>query len=140
MTDGHRNLYRVLAVAILVAGVVAEAARLVMPWIGFRSEASRGVSCFLMALWSVAALVVIGRGRLRSLANAAWAIAWTAALAMFVHGAVTRVGGSVIGLLYLPAAIALGFLLKRSFIGSRASLFTIHDEPEHAGAAAGLRS
>lgn len=126
--------------AILGAGVVAEVMRLRMPWPGFNPQASRVVSMLLIALWVCAAIVVIARGRLRSLSNAAWAIAMSAALAMFVHGAVTRVGGSWIGLSYLLAAVVLGVLLKRSFIGRRPPLLSGTQEPEHPGAASGAQS
>lgn len=138
MTDRkEQNLYRVPAVAILGGGVVAEALRLARPWPGFSPDASRTVSVFLIALWVCAAFAIFGRERVRPLANTAWAITTAAACGMFVHGAVTRVGGSWIGLCYLPAALLLGFFLKRTFVGKWPPLVerrepiehTAHDEP-----------
>lgn len=133
MTDPHRNRYRLPAVAILVAGVAAEALRLNLTWPGFNPSASRFVSVLLIVLWATAAVVLLARSRLRSLASSAWAIAMAAALAMFVHGPVTRVGGSWIGLGYLPAALVLGFFLKRTFIGRRSPFILGYGEPEHPG-------
>jgi hypothetical protein len=112
----HRNRYAATAVAILAAGVLAEAARLVEPWPGFSSTASRVVSVCLMALWATTAVVVI-RNRQRRATKGAWAIAVAASLAMFIHAAVTRVGGGWIGLGYMAAAVVLAFALKRSFLG-----------------------
>ncbi len=103
--------------AILAAGVLAETARLVEPWPGFSATASRAVSAFLITLWSTAAIAVVRRNRPGPEPRAAWALAMAAALAMFIHGAVTRVGGGWIGLTYVVAAVALAFVLKRSFVG-----------------------
>lgn len=137
MTDEKRNRYRIPAVAILGAGIVAEAQRLAVPWPGFNPDASRFVSVLLIALWASAAFVLIARGRMTFLANAAWAITTAAGSAMFVHGSVTRVGGSWIGLCYLPAALLLGFFLKRTFLGRGSPLLIGIEQP---AAPAGARS
>jgi hypothetical protein len=118
----HENGYTVAAVAILGAGTLAEGARLIEPWPGFTSTASRVISVFLMALWLATAVAVLGRNRAQlmakqAMAKQAWAFAIFAPLAMFIHAAVTRVGGSSIGLTYMAAAVVLAFLLKRSFVG-----------------------
>lgn len=128
----NRNLYRISSAALFVAGIAAEAARLVKPWAGFSPDASRVVSVFLIALWVSAAIAVGAYGRWRAVANVAWAIATAGALGMFVHGAVTRVGGAWIGLCYLPAAIVLGVVLKRFFVGD-AFLINVSREPRHPG-------
>jgi hypothetical protein len=137
VADKNRKKYRRAAVAILVAGVLAEGARLIAPWPGFSPGASRVVSTFLIVLWATAAIAVVARGRRRSMASVAWAIALSAPLSMLVHAAVTRVGGSWLGLPYMAAAAVLGLLLKRSFVGSRSPIIDVDSAPALPGASTG---
>ncbi len=102
------------AMAILGAGVLAEGARLLAPWPGFVPPASRVVSGFLIVIWALGAVALLLRKRQR-FSSLAWATAYAAPVSMLAHGAVTRVGGSPLGLLYIAAALVVAFLLKRTF-------------------------
>jgi hypothetical protein len=103
------------ALIILGAGVLAEGARLLTPWPGFSVEASRSVSSLLIVFWTAGAVALLLRRRRGFLARVAWWYAFAAPASMLMHGTVTRVGGSQLGLLYLVAAAVLGFALKRTF-------------------------
>jgi hypothetical protein len=114
MASRH-DRYAIAAVALLGIAVVIETFRLVAPghtWPGFAPMLSRAASAGLIALWTATAVSLVFRRRHRVFASLAWTLAYTTPLFMVAHAAITRVGGSFLGLLYVPVAVAVGFALK----------------------------
>jgi hypothetical protein len=115
----RRTGYLIATWVLLCAGVVAEAGRLVTPWPGFSPLASRTVSSLLIVLWATTALLLPLRGRPGAAGSGARLLAIAAPFAMLAHASVTRVGGSMIGLLYAAGAIVLTLLLGNLFARER---------------------
>jgi hypothetical protein len=115
----RRHGYSWAAIAILVAGVAAEAVRLVAPWPGFVPAASETVSVALMLMWASTAITLPLRNRSPRLATLSRLLAVAAAFAMLAHAAVTRVGGSYVGLGYFVGAGLLAFLFVKIFSRER---------------------
>lgn len=115
----RRAGYVTATLALLGAGVVAEAARLVTPWPGFAPVASHTVSVLLIVLWATTALLLPLRNRPGVTGSSARILAIAAPFAMLAHAGVTRVGGSMIGLAYAAGAIVLTLLLANLFASER---------------------
>lgn len=129
MANRH-DRYAFGALLALALGVLFEGFRLLVPghtWPGFAPALSRVASASLMLLWAATGTALLLRFRHRFFASVAFTLAVLAPLFMVTHAAITRVGGSPLGLLYLPLAAALGFALKRTFDrGARLRLPTEH--------------
>lgn len=119
----RRRGYLIVTQALLAAGVLAEAGRLVTPWPGFAPLASRIVSVLLIVLWASAAVFLPMRQRQGTLGTLARLLAIAAPFAMLAHASVTRVGGNLIGLVYAGGAALMTVLL--------ANLFAREREPAH---------
>lgn len=120
MTEGNRQAaYVIPTLALLGAGVVAEAVRLVSPWPGFAQAASRTVSALLILLWASTAVMLPLRQRPGAAGSVARILAIAAPFAMLAHASVTRVGGSLIGLLYAGGATLMTVLLAKLFARER---------------------
>jgi hypothetical protein len=120
MNERNRRAgYVIATLAVLCAGVLAEAGRLVTPWPGFAPLASRTVSILLIVLWATSALLLPLRNRPGKAGSSARILAIAAPFAMLAHAGVTRVGGSMIGLAYAGGAIVLTLLLGNLFAGER---------------------
>jgi len=116
MASRHAR-YAGAAVAVLAVGVFIEGFRALVPgqtWPGYAPMLSRALSASLIALWAVTAVSAVLRRHHRIFASAAWTLAVLTPVLMVAHAAITRVGGSWLGLLYVPLAAALGFALKRT--------------------------
>ena len=107
--------YAYAAAILLGVGALHEAFRLVpgQTWPGFAPGVSRAASLGLILLWTATAVAILLRYRHRVFASAAFTLSVLSPLFMVSHGAITRVGGSLVGLLYLPLAALLGLALKR---------------------------
>lgn len=127
MVSRHDS-YASLAVVLLAIGVAAEAFRLLVPggtWPGYSPLLSRAVSATFIGAWSVHAVALLARRRHRVFASSAWVLSVLSPFFMVAHAAITRIGGSYLGLAYVPLAAALGFALKRTFDrGARTELPT----------------
>ena len=120
MNERNRRAgYVAATMALLAAGVLAEAVRLVTPWPGFAPIASRAVSVLLIVLWATTALLLPLRDRAGAAGSSARILAIAAPFAMLAHASVTRVGGSMIGLAYAGGAILLTLLLANLFASER---------------------
>jgi len=120
MNERNRRAGYVIATqALLAAGVLAEAGRLVTPWPGFAPLASRTVSVLLIVLWASTALLLPLRNRPGRAGSIARLLAIAAPFAMLAHASVTRVGGSLIGLSYAGGAGLLTLLLVNLFASER---------------------
>jgi hypothetical protein len=116
MASRHAR-YAGAAVAVLAIGVFIEGFRAFVPgqtWPGFAPMLSRALSASLILLWVTTAVSVVLRRHHRFFASTAWTLAVLTPIFMVSHAAVTRVGGSALGLVYVPLAAALGFALKRT--------------------------
>lgn len=116
MTRRHAR-YAVAAVAVLAIGVVTEAFRAIVPgrtWPGYAPALSRVVSGTLILLWTTTAVSLVLRRQHRFFASLAWTLAVLTPVSMVAHTALTRVGGSTLGLFYFPLAAVLAFALKRT--------------------------
>jgi len=116
MASRHAR-YALGAVAILAAAILFEGYRLLMPgatWPGYAPDFSRVASGTLILVWGVTAVAVVLRRKHRLFASLAWALAVMSPVLMVAHAAVTRIGGSRLGFLYVPLAVALGFAFKRT--------------------------
>jgi hypothetical protein len=130
MNERNHPAYVAAALAILGAGVVAEAVRLVAPWPGFLAAASRTVSVLLIVIWASTALLLPLRNRPGALGTGARLMAVAAPFAMLAHASVTRVGGTLLGLPYAAGAALLTVLLVNLFAKER--------EPSHRRAPGSL--
>jgi hypothetical protein len=109
--------YALAAVFVLLIAMFIEAFRALVPgqtWPGYAPSISRVVSATLILVWAATGVSAILRRRHRIFASAVWTLAVLTPIFMVIHGAATRVGGSWLGLLYLPLAAAVGFTLKRT--------------------------
>jgi heme/copper-type cytochrome/quinol oxidase subunit 4 len=112
--------YAWTAMAVLVLASVAELYRLVAnrPWAGFPAFNSHAVSFILTLLFAGAAVAIAlrARWRIRALTTL---IMFAAPVAMIVHGVIVRrLGENPLGLVYIPVALLLMFLLRRLLRGS----------------------
>jgi hypothetical protein len=119
---------------ILGAGVVAEGLRVVLrrPWPGFEPRFVLVVSAVLALTWGCCLVAVLWRRRFRWSATAAWFAVFLGPILMLGHGAITRVGGSVLGLLYVPAALVLVIALKRVFDRGEIARLPDSNPPENS--------
>ncbi len=116
MASRH-DRYAFAAVSLLALGMLFEGFRLLVPgqtWPGFAPALSRTVSMSFILLWATTGIALLLRHQHRILASAAFTLSVLSPLFMVAHAAITRVGGSRLGLLYFPLAAALGFALKRT--------------------------
>lgn len=110
---------------VLTGGIVVEGTRLalVLPWPGFAPALSLFVSGALSVLWACSLVLLLLRKRFHATAIASFTTTFVAPFSMLAHAAATRVGGSSLGLLYVPAAFVLVVALKRVFDrGEKAAL------------------
>jgi len=141
MASRH-DRYAFAAAAVLAVGVGIEGFRLVgqHTWPGYAPALSRAVSTSFILLFSVTAVSAILRRRHRLLASLAWALAVLCPMFMVAHAAITRVGGSLFGLLYILLAAGVGFFMKRTLDrGERFSLPTRNPGGRVRGAEKGYR-
>jgi hypothetical protein len=112
----HHDRYAVLAAGALAVGVGIETFRLFPGhhWPGYAEGVSRLASSSYIALWSATAVSAVFRRRHRVFATLAWVLSVLSPLFMVAHAAVTRVGGTLVGLVYVPLAAIVGFALKRT--------------------------
>ena len=115
MASRH-DRYALGAAALLAVGVLIEFYRLFpeQTWPGYAPVLSRAVSASFMLAWLTTAVAVVFRRRHRLFASLAWTLAVLSPMFMVAHAAITRVGGSYLGLFYVLLAAALGFALKRT--------------------------
>jgi hypothetical protein len=112
--ESRHDRYALGAAALLAMGVLVEFYRMFpgQTWPGYAPVLSRAVSASFMLAWTTTAVAVVFRRRHRLFASLAWTLAFLSPMFMVAHAAITRVGGSHLGLLYVPLAAALGFALK----------------------------
>jgi hypothetical protein len=105
------------AAVILSAGILAEAARFVLqrPWPRVLTRVAYVDSAVLVVIWGATLAALLLRRRVRWSPATAWVASVTAPLAMLLQGVVTRVAGDNVGLLYVPAAVALAVGLDDCF-------------------------
>ncbi len=116
---GHETrTYVMLAVVVLLLSALTEAARLFLPWPGITATHSRVTSALLIMLWGGTATALLLRRKSSALASCAWIGGMMSVLTLVVHALMIRtMGTSILGLLYIPDALVLGFALKRVFDG-----------------------
>jgi hypothetical protein len=83
-------------------------------WPGYAEGLSRTVSAVFIAVWAVTGVAVLLRRRHRVFAGFAWTLGVLSPLFMVAHAAITRVGGALVGLAYVPLAAFVAFSLKRT--------------------------
>ena len=112
----RHDRYAILAAGLLGIGVLFELFRLLPghTWPGYAPILSRSVSASLIAVFGVTAVSAIFRRRHRVFASLAWTLGVLTPVFMVAHAAITRVGGSGLGLLYVLLAAATGFAMKRT--------------------------
>jgi hypothetical protein len=140
--ENRHDRYAVAAAAVLALGVGIEGFRLVggHTWPGYAPALSRAVSTSLIVLFSVTAVSAILRRRNRLFASLAWTLAALCPMFMVAHAAITRVGGALVGLIYLALAAAVGLFMKRTLDrGERFSLPTRNPGGRVRGAEKGYR-
>jgi hypothetical protein len=141
MANRH-DRYAAAAAGALGLGVLVEAFRLLPghTWPGYDEGLSRTVSAALIVLWSVTGAATLLRRRHRLFAGLTFTLAVLSPLFMVAHAAITRVGGALLGLVYVPLAALIGFLLKRTLDGGQwATLPTKDPGGRVAGAEKGYR-
>jgi hypothetical protein len=108
--------YALLASGALALGVGLETFRLFPghTWPGYDASLSRVVSALLIALFAITAVSAVLRRRHRVFASLVWVLSILSPLFMIAHAAVTRVGGTFVGLVYVPLAVTVAFALKRT--------------------------
>ena len=140
--ENHHDRYAFGAAAVLALGIGIEGFRLVggHTWPGYAPALSRVVSASLIGLFSVTAVSAIARHRHRLFASLAWTLAVLCPMFMVAHAAITRVGGSLFGLIYVALAAGVGFFMKRTLDrGERFSLPTRNPGGRVPGAEKGYR-
>jgi uncharacterized membrane protein len=117
MREDPSAKYGLLAAVPLAAGVIVEGVRLITnsPWDGIATWISHTASALLALTWATTAAAIHMRRRSKRWASVAFVFGIVSPLLMFAHAAVTRVAGNPEGLLYLVAAVAAGFFIKRAF-------------------------
>jgi hypothetical protein len=113
--------YVAAAIFAVCAGVELGMVVAGVSWGAFTRLASHGVAVFLAAVWITAALAVALRDRSPTVDLVAWTAALPGMVLLFIHGFfATWSGGSTfassrLALVYSLLAIALSWLLRRSF-------------------------
>lgn len=119
VTPADKQAARYARAAALTFFVVAftEASRVLSgnPWPGFEPSHVTAVSIGLTALWTTTGLVLLARRRGPRLATLAFELSFLGTAALVPHALVTRLGGSLAGLLFLPIAVGVALLLKRAW-------------------------
>jgi hypothetical protein len=117
MARQANHKYALMAAVPLSAGVLVEGFRLITnnPWDGVATWISHLVSAALALLFATTALALAFRRRSARWASTAFVLGMASPLLMIAHALVTRVLGNPGGLLYLLAAAAAGFFIKRAF-------------------------
>jgi hypothetical protein len=113
-----------VAAGLLAVGAIVEIARIVAhaPWPGLGVVHSPLIGALLAALWIVAAAGLVLHARSWRIAGVGWVAGWASVVTMLGHGLVTTWGGglqvpsSKLGLLFVPGAVALAVLVRRTFL------------------------
>jgi hypothetical protein len=112
--DRHSK-YTLIATCLLSGGAAIETCRLLLnaPWPGFSALISHLVSGAFGTLWGVTAVSLWFRRDSIVAGRVAWVGSFVAPFVMFLHAAVTHMGGSSIGIVYAMVAALLALSLKR---------------------------
>ncbi|HEX6271933.1 MAG TPA: hypothetical protein VFZ53_02790 [Polyangiaceae bacterium] len=139
MASRH-DRFAVVAATALGVGVLIEAFRLFQPWAGYGPGVSRLVSTALIVVWSTTGAAALLRRRHRVFAGLVWVLTVLSPVFMIAHGGATRVGGSLLGLIYFPLAAVVVVALKKTLDrGEWATLPTKDPGGRVAGAEKGYR-
>lgn len=113
---GALRYARAAALTFFVVAI-AEGWRVVSgnPWPGFEVQHVSAVSVGLFVLWTATGAMLLLRRRGPRLAMLAFELSFVGTAAMVPHAFVTRIGGSIAGLLFLPIAVGAALMLKRAW-------------------------
>lgn len=117
MRRRKQDKYAWIAALTLVLAALTELTRVFIlePTTTFTFGHSATIAIGLTVLWLSAAVVLVGRFRSATWGTVAWLLSIAAVLSMVAHALVTRIAYRSLPIPYLPAAILLVFLIKKTF-------------------------
>jgi hypothetical protein len=109
--------YEIAASVLLIVAAGTELGRIIAnePWGGFVPWVSALISALLAAVFLATTTFFFLRRRFPRLESPAWILALASPLIMLAHGVVTRTAKDPLGIIYMFAAVAVAFCVKRSY-------------------------